>query len=82
MGLVDASRETDGMSWGDAGTSIAVIMAIDASRVAFIATTGFLTFLPLVLIGAVVWWVRSRFAAAEREEAARHSPELAASPSR
>ena len=29
----------------------------EANRVAFIATTAFLTFLPLLMIGGVVWWL-------------------------
>jgi hypothetical protein len=32
----------------------------EANRVAFIATTAFLTFLPLLMIGGVVWWLRKR----------------------
>lgn len=32
----------------------------DETRVAFIATTVFLTALPLVLIGSVAWWLRRR----------------------
>jgi len=32
----------------------------DETRVAFIATTAFLTLLPMVLIGGVVWWLRRR----------------------
>ena len=37
----------------------------DASRIAFIATTAFMTVLPLLLIGGVAYWVRSRFVAAQ-----------------
>ena len=32
----------------------------EANRVAFIATTVFLTFLPLLMIGGVVWWLIRR----------------------
>jgi len=32
----------------------------EANRVAFIVTTAFMTFLPLFLIGAVVWWLCRR----------------------
>ena len=32
----------------------------DETRVAFIATTALLTALPLLLIGALVWWLRRR----------------------
>jgi cbb3-type cytochrome oxidase subunit 3 len=32
----------------------------EANRVAFIATTAFLTFLPLLMIGGVVWWLFRR----------------------
>ncbi len=43
----------------------------DASRLAFIATTGFMTSLPLLLVGAVVWWLRRQFVESERGERAR-----------
>lgn len=32
----------------------------EQSRLAFILTTAFMTFLPLLLIGAAVWWLRNR----------------------
>ncbi len=32
----------------------------DETRVAFIVTTAFMTFLPLGLIGGFVWWLRRR----------------------
>jgi len=32
----------------------------DETRVAFIATTGLMTALPLLLIGSLVWWLRRR----------------------
>jgi len=32
----------------------------DETRLAFIVTTAFLTFLPLGLIGGFVWWLRRR----------------------
>ena len=32
----------------------------EANRVAFIATTAFLTILPLLMIGGVVWWLSKR----------------------
>ena len=38
----------------------------DASRVAFIATTAGLTFLPLIVIGGVAWWVRRQFVKADQ----------------
>jgi hypothetical protein len=37
----------------------------DASRVAFIVTTGFMTGLPLLLVGGVAWWVRRQFRSAD-----------------
>ncbi|MDH3520634.1 MAG: hypothetical protein OEM49_09275 [Myxococcales bacterium] len=37
----------------------------EESRFAFILTTAFMTILPLVLIGGVVWWLRSRVRAHE-----------------
>ena len=45
----------------------------DQSRTAFIATTAFLSILPLVLIGSMVFWIRSRARALEtRGEDAEH----------
>lgn len=38
----------------------------EASRIAFLATTVFLTALPLVLIGGVVMWLTRRVQAAEQ----------------
>ncbi len=37
----------------------------EASRIAFIATTALMTFLPLAVVGGGVWWVRRKFAQAE-----------------
>jgi len=42
----------------------------DETRVAFIATTAFLTFLPILLIVGVVWWFRRRVLAMQAEESA------------
>jgi high-affinity Fe2+/Pb2+ permease len=39
----------------------------EANRAAFMITTAFLTALPLVMIGGVVWWFRRRFVQMERE---------------
>jgi high-affinity Fe2+/Pb2+ permease len=38
----------------------------DETRAAFLATTGLLSFLPLVLIGGLVWWLRRRARELER----------------
>ena len=32
----------------------------DETRIAFIATTGILSALPILLIGSLVWWLRRR----------------------
>lgn len=40
----------------------------EASRIAFLATTVFLTALPLLLIGGVVMWLSKRAQAAEQGE--------------
>ncbi len=32
----------------------------DETRIAFLATTGLLTALPILLIGSLVWWLRRR----------------------
>jgi hypothetical protein len=42
----------------------------DASRVAFIVTTGFLTALPLVVLGGLIYWVFRRSRALEQQERA------------
>ena len=38
----------------------------DANRLAFIFTTAFLTFLPLLMVGGLVWWLRRRAREAEQ----------------
>ena len=38
----------------------------DASRVAFIGTTAFMTLLPLALLGAACWWAWRRFQVLDR----------------
>jgi hypothetical protein len=43
----------------------------DQARIAFIATTAFMTALPLIVVGGLVFWLRSRFREAERLETAR-----------
>lgn len=37
------------------------------NQVAYLVTTGFLTFLPLILVGLVVMWIRARVRALEGE---------------
>ena len=32
----------------------------DETRIAFLATTGLLTALPILLIGSLIWWLRRR----------------------
>ncbi len=32
-------------------------------RTAFIVSTAFMTFFPLLVLGSVVWWIRSRYKA-------------------
>jgi len=44
----------------------------DETRAAFVSTTAFMTFLPMLLIGGAIWWFRRRVLAmqeAERERA-------------
>ena len=41
------------------------------TRMAFILTTAFLTFLPLLIIGGAVWWLRRRFRQLALEESGR-----------
>lgn len=40
--------------------SVCMTGKTDETRVAFIVTTAFLTFLPLGMIGGFVWWLRRR----------------------
>jgi hypothetical protein len=42
----------------------------DENRTAFIVTTAFMTALPLILIGSVVWWLAQRVRRLERTAAA------------
>ncbi len=37
----------------------------DATRIAFIASTAAMTFLPLAVVGGLAWWVRRKFVQAE-----------------
>lgn len=39
----------------------------EATRFAFVATTGLLTFLPMALVGGLVWWLRRRARQLETE---------------
>lgn len=43
------------------------IAGTEENRVAFLVTTGLLTFLPLLMIGGVVYWLRKRARQAEEE---------------
>jgi MYXO-CTERM domain-containing protein len=53
LGMLAAPRIVHACSVCSAGTD-------DESRTAFILTTAFLTFLPLILVGGLVWWLRRR----------------------
>jgi hypothetical protein len=48
----------------------------DAARVAFIFSTAAMTFLPLLVIGGVAWWVRRQFVRAELDAAAHSEAQL------
>ena len=56
----------------------------EENRIAFIATTAFLTFLPLLMIGGVVWWLRNRVRQVERSAAVSpaSAPDRVPAPSR
>jgi hypothetical protein len=45
----------------------------DAARIAFIASTAAMTFLPLAVVGGLTWWVRRQFVKADSAEPARES---------
>jgi ABC-type nickel/cobalt efflux system permease component RcnA len=47
--------------------------AREENRVAFIATTGFMTAMPFVLVGSLGWWLRARVL--EHEQSERESAE-------
>ena len=47
----------------------------DAARVAFIFSTAAMTFLPLLVVGGVAWWVRRQFVQADLEAATRSEAE-------
>jgi hypothetical protein len=42
----------------------------DETRQAFIGSTAFMTFLPILVVGGVVWWFRRRVLAMQAEERA------------
>jgi len=42
----------------------------EENRIAFIVTTAFLTFFPLLMIGGIVWWLRNRVRRMERAASA------------
>lgn len=46
----------------------------DASRVAFIVTTGFLTALPLVLLGGLLYWAFRRARALDEQDSREPLP--------
>jgi hypothetical protein len=52
----------------------------DATRVAFIASTAFMSFLPLAVIGGVTWWVRRQVVRADAARAPRSGPGEAPEP--
>jgi len=43
-----------------AACSVCFTGRADETRIAFLATTGFLSALPILLIGSLVWWLRRR----------------------
>ncbi len=43
--------------------------ATDENRFMFVATTGLLTFAPLLLVGSFVWWLRRKVKAREAARA-------------
>jgi hypothetical protein len=53
----------------------------DDTRLAFIVTTGFMTFLPLGIVGGCVWWLRRRARALEAADG-RTEPALTTAVSR
>ena len=53
----------------------------DATQLAFRISTGAMTFLPFLLVGGLLWWLRSRFRAlAEEEERRAAEARLGAQP--
>lgn len=73
----------------DAAQACAVCFAgkADGARIAFIATTGLLTAMPFVLLGAGLWWIRKRLRADEAAQEAHRgaggaAPAAATAPDR
>lgn len=54
----------------------------DDVQFAFLATTAFMSVLPLMLIGGVVWWLRRRLREMEENQAARELMAAGAPPSK
>ncbi len=52
---------------GAAGACSVCFSATEENRIAFIATTVFLSVLPLSLLGGIGWWLRRRVLEMERE---------------
>jgi hypothetical protein len=43
---------------------------VEEVRTAFIVSTAFMTFFPLMVLGSVAWWIRSRYKAMDAAYAA------------
>ena len=54
----------------------------DDVQFAFLAATAFMSVLPLMLIGGVVWWLRRRLREMEENQAARELMPAGAPPSK
>jgi hypothetical protein len=54
----------------------------DDTRLAFILSTGFMTFLPLGIVGGCVWWLRRRARALAAAESPQPEPALTTAVSR
>ena len=72
------------VAWPQLARACAVCMSgrEDEVQFAFVATTAFLSVLPLMLIGGVVWWLRRRLREMEENQAARELIAAAAPPSK
>jgi hypothetical protein len=54
--------------------SVCMAGRTEEQRNAFLATTGVLSALPLLMVGGLMWWLRRRARALEAQEAAAPAP--------
>ena len=71
MSLAALAALAVALLWAVPGVADACSVCFSAreeNRLAFIATTGFMTAMPFALVGSVVWWLRARALELEQSE--------------